>query len=136
MRLLEPEARDGGTNMRPERTFQQLLNEGALAGSDTLMATGIAMVVIGILAILAPLASGVLFDMLFGALFVGAGIVELVDAFRSGTWQRGVLLALAGLVTLVAGVVYIARPLAGLLALTVVFLGYLIFVGAFRIVMA
>jgi uncharacterized membrane protein HdeD (DUF308 family) len=122
--------------MQPERTFQQLLKEGALAGSDTLSATGIAMVVIGILAILAPLASGVLFDMLFGALFIGAGIVELVDAFRSGTWQRGVLLALAGLVTLVAGVVYIARPLAGLLALTVVFLGYLIFVGAFRIVMA
>jgi uncharacterized membrane protein HdeD (DUF308 family) len=85
------------------KSFQEMLKEGTLTGSDTLTATGVAMIVIGVLAILAPLASGVLFDMLFGALFVGAGVVELIEAFRSGTWQRGVLLALAGLVTLVAG---------------------------------
>jgi uncharacterized membrane protein HdeD (DUF308 family) len=118
------------------KTFQDMVKEGTLAGTDTLIATGVAMVVIGVLAILAPLASGLVFDMLFGALFIGAGIVELVDAFRAGTWQRGVLLGLAGLVTLAAGILYIARPVVGLVALTVVFLAYLIFVGAFRIVMA
>jgi hypothetical protein len=63
-------------------------------------------------------------------------IVELIDAFRAGTWQRGVLLGLAGVVTLAAGVLFIARPVVGLVALTVVFIAYLIFVGAFRIVMA
>jgi uncharacterized membrane protein HdeD (DUF308 family) len=118
------------------KTFQDMVKEGTLAGTDTLIATGVAMVVIGVLAILAPLASGLVFDMLFGALFIGAGIVELMDAFRAGTWQRGVLLGLAGLVTLAAGILYIARPVVGLVALTVVFLAYLIFVGAFRIVMA
>jgi uncharacterized membrane protein HdeD (DUF308 family) len=122
--------------MESERTLPQLLKEGTLAGSDTLMATGVAMVVIGVLAILAPLASGILFDMLFGALFIGAGIVEMHDAFRSGTWQRGVPLALVGLVTLAAGLLYLARPVSGLVALTVVFLGYLVFAGAFRIVLA
>ena len=118
------------------KTFQEMVKEGALAGSDTLNATGVAMVVIGVLAILAPLASGVVFDMLFGALFIGAGVVELIEAFRSGTWQRGLLNALAGLVTLAAGVVFIARPAVGLVALTIVFLAYLILVGAFRIVLA
>jgi uncharacterized membrane protein HdeD (DUF308 family) len=118
------------------KTFQDLVKEGTLAGTDTLLATGVALVVIGILAIFAPLASGLVFDMLFGALFIGAGIVELIDAFRAGTWQRGALLGLAGLVTLGAGVLYIARPVVGLVSLTVVFLAYLVFVGAFRIVMA
>src|SRR5512133_3343476 len=94
------------------------------------------MVVIGILALLAPLASGVVFDMIFGALFVGAGIVELTDAFRAGTWQRGVLLALAGLVTLAAGVIYIARPMVGLVVLTIALIAYLMFVSAFRILLA
>src|SRR6266542_829296 len=69
-------------------------------------------------------------------LAMGIAIVVLVDAFRSSTWQRGALLALAGLVTLAAGVLYIARPVVGLLALTVVFVGYLIFMGVFRIVMS
>ena len=118
------------------KTFQEMLKEGTVAGSDTLTATGIAMIVIGILAILAPLVSGVAFDLLFGALFIGAGVVELIEAFRSGTWQRGLLIALAGLITLAAGAVFIARPTVGLVALAIVFLAYLILLGAFRIVLA
>ncbi len=122
--------------MERAKTFQDMLKEGTLAGSEALAATGVAMVVIGILAILAPLASGLLFNMIFGALFIGAGIVEFIDAFRAGTWQRGVLLGLAGIITLAAGVLYIARPIVGLIVLTVVFLAYLVFVGVFRIVMS
>jgi uncharacterized membrane protein HdeD (DUF308 family) len=118
------------------KTVQQMVEEGALAGSDALTATGIAMIVIGILAILAPMTSGIVFDMLFGALFIGAGVVEMIEAFRTGTWQRGVLLALLGIVTVAAGVLYIARPVVGLVVLTVVFIAYLVFAGAFRIVMA
>jgi uncharacterized membrane protein HdeD (DUF308 family) len=120
--------------MEQAKTFQDMLKEGSLTAHDALMATGIAMVVIGILAILAPLASGLVFDMIFGALLIGAGIVEFFDAVRAGTWQRGALLGLAGLVTLAAGVFYIARPVVGLVALAVVFIAYLVFVGVFRIV--
>jgi len=117
-------------------TFREALKEDTLAGSDAIMTTGVAMVIIGVLAALAPLASGIVFDLVFGALMIGAGIVELVDAFRASTWQRGVLGALVGIVTLAAGVLAVARPVVGLVALTVVFIGYLIFVGAFRMVMA
>jgi uncharacterized membrane protein HdeD (DUF308 family) len=122
--------------MESPKTFQQMVAEGALAGSDALIATAVAMIVIGILAILAPMASGIVFDMLFGALFIGAGIVEMVEAFGTGTWQRGVPLALIGIVTVAAGVLFITRPVVGLIALSVAFIAYLIFVGAFRIVMA
>jgi uncharacterized membrane protein HdeD (DUF308 family) len=122
--------------MERAKTFQDLLREGTMTASDAMLATGIAMVVIGIIALLAPMAGGILLDMLFGALFIGAGIVELIDAVHAGSWQRGVLLGLAGIVTLAAGAFFIARPLVGLVALTVAFLSYLVFVGAFRIVMA
>ena len=113
-----------------------MLKQGTRSVADSLMAIGIALVVLGVIALVAPLASGVLFDILFGALLTGAGLVEFMDAFRSSTWQRGLLLALAGIITLAAGVLYIARPLVGLLALTVVFLGYLMFLGVLRIVLS
>ena len=122
--------------MEQTKTFQDMLKEGTLTASDALLATGISMVVIGVVAILAPLASGVLFNLIFAAVLIGAGIVEFTDAVRSGTWQRGVLLGLAGIVTVAAGVFFIARPVVGLVALSIVFLGYLIFMGVFRIVMA
>ena len=122
--------------MEHAKTFQDLMKEGTLTASDALLGTGIAMVVIGAIAIMSPLATGVAFDMIFGAVLIAAGVVEFIDAFRAGTWQRGVLYGLLGLVTLAAGALYIARPLVGLVVLTVVFLSYLVFVGAFRIVMA
>jgi uncharacterized membrane protein HdeD (DUF308 family) len=116
--------------------FAGIVKQGTRSVSDALLAMGITLVVLGGIAVLAPLATGFLFDILFGAILIGAGIVELMDAFRSGTWQRGALLGLAGLVTLAAGVLYIARPVVGLVALTVVFLAYLAFLGTFRIVMS
>ena len=116
--------------------FGEVLKKDTLAGSDAFMAGGVAMVVIGVLAALAPLASGIVFNLLFGALMIGAGIVELVDAFGAGKWQRGVLGALAGILTLAAGFLTVMRPVLGLVALTIAFIGYLVFVGAFRIVMA
>jgi hypothetical protein len=48
--------------MERVKSFQEMLKEGTFAATDAMLATGVAMVVIGILAILAPLASGVLFD--------------------------------------------------------------------------
>jgi uncharacterized membrane protein HdeD (DUF308 family) len=131
----EATAERGGV-MERAKTFQDMLKEGTLRATDAVLATGVAMVAIGVLAILAPLASGVVFDMFFGALLIGAGLVELIDAFRAGTWQRGVLFGLAGIVTLAGGVLYVARPVVGLVVLTVFFIAYLVFVGAFRIVMA
>jgi uncharacterized membrane protein HdeD (DUF308 family) len=122
--------------MERAKSFQDLLREGSFPATDALFATGVAMVVIGILAIVAPLASGLLFNMIFGALFIAEGIIELVDAFRAGTWQRGALQALVGLATLAAGVLFIARPMVGLVVLTIAFIGYLVFTGALRLVLA
>jgi uncharacterized membrane protein HdeD (DUF308 family) len=122
--------------MERTKSFQDLLREGTFTATDALLTTGIAMVVIGVLAIVAPMLTGVLFNMVFGALLIGAGIVELVDAFRAGTWQRGVLLGLAALIALAAGVLFIARPLVGLVVLTVIFISYLVFAGAFQLVMS
>jgi uncharacterized membrane protein HdeD (DUF308 family) len=113
-----------------------MLKEGTLTASDAWLATGIAMVVIGIIAILAPMASGVLFNMIFAAVLIGEGIVEFIDAVRTESWKRGILLGLAGIAALAAGILFIARPVVGLVALSVAFLAYLLFVGAFRIVMA
>jgi uncharacterized membrane protein HdeD (DUF308 family) len=116
--------------------FLGMVKQGTRSVADVLLAMGIALVVLGVIALLAPLATGLVFSLLISALLIGAGIVEFIDAFRSGSWQRGLLLALAGLVTLAAGILYIARPIIGLVALTVVFIAYLVFMGAFRLVLS
>jgi uncharacterized membrane protein HdeD (DUF308 family) len=134
VRRLETTAVEEEEDMERVKTFQEMLKEGSVTATEGLIATGVALVVIGILAIAAPLASGLLFNLIVGALLIGAGIVEMIDAFRAGTWQRGLLTGLAGLVALAAGVLYIARPVVGLVVLTFVFIAYLVFAGAFAIV--
>src|SRR5512139_2703496 len=99
-RVIREEATNGGTQskekvMESTDRLGEALKKDTLAVSDAFMTACVAMVVIGILAALAPLGSGIVFNLLFSALMIGAGTVELVDAFRAGKWQRRVLGALA-----------------------------------------
>ncbi len=49
---------DQGSVMERAKTFQDMLKEGTFTATDSMLTTGIALVVIGILALLAPLAAG------------------------------------------------------------------------------
>ena len=97
---------------------------------------GIGFAIVGVLAILFPVASSVTANYMVGLMFLFSGIVMVVNSFSiSGTGPFfGALLL--GLITLVAGVYLLANPAAGLAILTLVVAVVFMFEGAYQTVAA
>ena len=100
------------------------------------MALGILLIVLGMIAIGGPLASGVAVSLLIGWLLVISGVAHIIHAFQSSGWRGGLVQFLCGLLYLGVGVMMITNPIAGLLALTVTVLVYFVVSGIFKIILA
>lgn len=97
---------------------------------------GVLLIVLGTLAVLAPLAAGIAVDVLVGALFLVGGIAELIYAFRARTWGAGLLSFVSGALSIVCGLVMLTLPLLGLSFLTLLLAGYFFVDGIARSVLA
>ena len=106
------------------------------ADGGTLRFLGMALMILGALAILAPLAAGVAIAALVGVLVVASGIVRLGFAFRAGSLGRGVLGGLLGALGVVCGLLMLAHPLLGLAFLTLLLAAYFIVTGVFEVLYA
>jgi uncharacterized membrane protein HdeD (DUF308 family) len=100
------------------------------------MALGILLIVLGMIAIGGPLASGVAVSLLIGWLLVISGVAHGIHAFQSSGWRGGLVQILCGLLYLGVGVMMIRNPITGLLALTVTVLVYFFVSGIFKIILA
>ena len=100
------------------------------------MALGILMVLLGMIAIGAPLASGVAVNLIVGWLLVISGVAHGIHAFKASGWRGGLVQFLCALLYLGVGWMMITNPVAGLLALTVTVLVYFIASGIFKIILA
>jgi len=100
------------------------------------MALGILMIVLGMVAIGAPFASGVAVDLLVGWLLVISGVAHAIHAFKASGWRGGLVQFLCGLLYLGVGVMMIVNPVSGLLALTLTVLAYFVVSGIFKIILA
>jgi len=107
-----------------------------LVGSRWLTPIAVLMIVLGIAAIVFPFFASVASTLVFGWIFIFAGITQIAYASQSkGVGQVAWKLILAALY-LLAGIVVVARPLEGVLAFTLV-LGVTIFVqGIIQVSMA
>ncbi|MWD28870.1 HdeD family acid-resistance protein [Aquicoccus sp. SCR17] len=81
---------------------------------------GIALIVLGILAILFPLVASVATKLLIGWIFLLSGAALLWHAFQARGWQPAVLSGLIGLLQLAVGVYLAFFPLTGLVGLTLI----------------
>jgi uncharacterized membrane protein HdeD (DUF308 family) len=97
------------------------------------IAVGILMIITGILAIGSPLVAGLSVSVFVGLMLLIAGIGRLVLAFRAGSFGRGMLSAIVGIIMAVAGVLMISSPGAGLATLTIFLASYLLIAGIFEI---
>lgn len=104
--------------------------------SGWFIALGILLLVLGIVAIGAPVMSGVAVNLLVGWLLIISGVAHCIHAFRATGWKGGLLQFLCGLLYLGVGIMMIMNPIAGLLALTLTVLVYFIASGIFKIVLA
>jgi uncharacterized membrane protein HdeD (DUF308 family) len=94
----------------------------------------ILLIVLGILALLCPLTTGVAIAYLVGGLIVVAGIVRLLHAFQSGSVGEGVFAFIIGLVMVIGGVLMLLHPVMNLMALTLLMAIYFFVEGFFTLV--
>jgi len=97
---------------------------------------GVLTVIAGFLSLVMPWVSGVGVAFLVGFAMVVGGVARLVGVFQAGSFGRGTLAFIGGALTLLAGVILMARPGVGLAVLTMMIGAYLLVDGIFGAVLA
>ena len=97
---------------------------------------GIVLVVLGILALLAPVIASVAATVFFGWLLLLSGIMGLVATFRARQAPGFGWSLLSAVIGIVAGVLLIGWPLLGTLSLTAVLIAFLFAEGVVSIMYA
>jgi uncharacterized membrane protein HdeD (DUF308 family) len=97
---------------------------------------GVLRVILGFLAIMAPLIAGLAIEIIVGVLVLLGGIGAVVNAFRVRPWETGLFVGLAGALAIVCGILLLLHPLAGLSFLTMLLAVYFILEGATALALA
>jgi len=97
---------------------------------------GIFMIIAGLLAIAAPLASGISVTLITGCLLLVAGVAQIILAFRSGGMGESIMLVVLGLLGIVAGGYMLSQPGLALGVLTLFLAGFFIAEGIIEIIAA
>ena len=94
---------------------------------------GIIAIILGVLAMIAPVVAGLSIALFLGVLVVIGGIVRLVWAFQAGSLGEGILKFLLAGLTLVCGMMLVANPLFASGFLTILLSLYFIVDGVSEI---
>ncbi len=99
-----------------------------------LLGVGIALCVLGVLALLLPAAAGLAVELVIGAMLLVYGTLGLIQALTSGERRwRG---ALIGLIAALVGLFLVLRPVGGTMLLATVLAVYFLVDGVFGITTA
>lgn len=90
---------------------------------------GVLTIILGVLAMGAPLITGLALAVLIGVSLVAAGLMQSIYAFQAGSVGRGFLRLLFGGVTVLAGIAIIGQPPMALATLTLFLAIYFIVDG-------
>ena len=104
--------------------------------SGWLIFLGIVLLLGGIALLVAPLIGGLVVTTWVAAVFIVAGVFQLIHAFQVRRWKAGVWQTISGLVYLIGGLLAFFNPLAGAVALTLVLAVTFIIDGVVRIMLA
>ena len=100
------------------------------------LSEGIALVVLGILAVMAPTLASIAATVFFGWILLLSGVVGLIATLRARSAPGFGWSLLSALVGIVAGVLLLGWPLPGTLSLTAVLIAFLWLEGAVSIMYA
>ena len=105
-------------------------------GWGWILTYGVIMLLVGLLAFLNPLATGVATGILVGLLLVVYGALSLIAGFSSLSRRARWIELLLGVLAILAGAVTIFNPFAGALSLVLLIGAWLLVSGFFEIVSA
>ena len=100
------------------------------------VASGIILIVAGTFAILSPLVAGVSITILVGAMLAVSGIGQCLLAFKAGAFGKALMILFVGVLMAIAGFYMMSQPIAGLAALTIILMSYLLATGVLEIIVA
>ena len=95
---------------------------------------GFVVMLLGMLAIMAPFISGVAVASFVGLLLIAAGLTITMYCFKAGSFGKGLLQFLFGGITILAGVAIFLRPMLGAFTLAGVLMVYFLIDGIFGII--
>lgn len=100
------------------------------------VAIGIILLILGFVAIARPLYATIASTLVFGWLFIAAGVAQSIFAVRSQGVGQPIWKLLLGIVYLIAGIYIVSNPMSGAMAFTLV-LGITIFAqGVIEVILA
>jgi uncharacterized membrane protein HdeD (DUF308 family) len=99
-----------------------------------LLVLGIILIVVGTLAIGAPLVASLATALFIGAMLLVGGVAQLVGSFWTRDWSGFFLMLLMGVLYIIVGLLFLNRPVSALEALTLILACALMVGGTFRIV--
>ena len=97
---------------------------------------GVALVILGLVAVGSPFVASLATAVFIGALLLIGGVAEVVGAFWCRAWSGFFFHLLAGHLSAVVGVLFLAAPVDALLTLTLLLAAMLLVGGTFNIVAA
>ena len=104
--------------------------------STMLLVLGVLTVILGFLAMMAPMMTGMTVAVMIGFLLIMAGIARSIFAFKAKSWGKGIVVFLLGLLTLIVGFYMVTRPAVAAVSLTLFLAAYFIVDGIFEIIEA
>jgi len=94
------------------------------------------MIIVGIIAMLAPWEFGLVIALVVGWSAIFNGVAQIIYGFRThGGWHVALEIIL-GIIYIIAGVYLLMHPVGGLLALTLILACFLLVYGVFALVLA
>ena len=99
-------------------------------------ALAISWIVLGVLAILVPVAAGLAIELIVGWFLLLGGVAQLFHAFWVRPWTGFALGLVWALLNIVAGVILLAFPLGGVLTLTLILAAFLLAEGVAKLMLA
>ncbi len=100
-----------------------------------LLAVGIVIAILGLLAVFTPLFAGLTLSFFLGAYLVIGGIVHFVHAFSGREWTGFLIQLVLAVVFVVAGLSLLLNPFVGLVTLTVLLIAFFFVDGIVETVM-
>ncbi len=111
------------------QSFGKTLLDGIKESAGSAIGIGIVLLIVGVLALAAPLVTGLSITLMIGILMIIGGVAQCILAFKVGAFGRGVLVFLMGVLMVVVGVYMVNQPAAALASMTLFLAAYFIVTG-------
>ena len=112
------------------------LLEGIKENAGIAIGIGIFLLITGVLALGAPLVTGISITLMIGVLMVVGGIAQCILAFKVGAFGRGVLVFLFGVLMVAVGIYMVSQPVSALGSMTLFLAAYFIVTGIVELLAA